>query len=263
MRNDAQNAIQCAQFEALLTDALDGVLARSMVGPFEQHRADCPNCAVMFAEAKAGMELLRGLDEAYPRTNLEHNILVATLGWLPAVQAEAKARPKPETEPGWLKKIFAPVMPVLRPVLQPRFALSAAMAFCSISVALTASGVKLNRLTAASFSPTAIRNGLVQTYSGVSARVERYWYNLRFVYEVESRVRELKNASPQQQQDEDQQQQQQNDQQKKDDRKNQKPPDGADKENKPQRQYAERGRHVMDAKLMLPINLFSNDRRAE
>src|SRR5215470_10913784 len=97
MRNDGQNALQCAQFEALLTDALDGALDSSAAARFDDHRAGCQNCAVIFAETKAGMQLLQGLDDAYPRGNLEHNILVATLGWLPAVQAETKATRKQES----------------------------------------------------------------------------------------------------------------------------------------------------------------------
>jgi len=73
-------------------------------------------------------------------------------------------------------------------VRQPRFAMSFGMAFFSLSVALSVLGVKPADLRSISLRPAAIRH----TYYNTQARVVRYYENIRFVYEVESRVRELK-----------------------------------------------------------------------
>src|SRR5207253_8546926 len=43
--------------------------------------------------------------------------------------------------------------------------------------------------------PSAVVNGTVRTFQETTARVEKYYENLRLVYEIESRVRELKNAA--------------------------------------------------------------------
>ncbi len=71
--------------------------------------------------------------------------------------------------------------------------MSFGMAFFSLSVALSVLGVKPADLRSVSLRPTAIRH----TYYNTQARVVRYYENIRFVYEVESRVRELKrNVTP-------------------------------------------------------------------
>jgi hypothetical protein len=66
--------------------------------------------------------------------------------------------------------------------------MSFGMAFFSLSVALSVLGVKPADLRQVSLRPSAIRH----TYYNTQARVVRYYENIRFVYEVESRVRELK-----------------------------------------------------------------------
>jgi hypothetical protein len=85
------------------------------------------------------------------------------------------------------------MQPIWATVRQPRFAMSFGMAFFSLSVALSVIGVKPADLRQVSLRPTAIRH----TYYNTQARVVRYYENIRFVYEVESRVRELKrNITP-------------------------------------------------------------------
>jgi hypothetical protein len=182
--------MRCAEFEALLTDALDGLLVGAARERFDAHRAECPNCALMYAEAESGLSFLNSLEEVEPPKNLVHNIMVATVG--------AAAPAKAATEPGakWWQKWRTALRPVLGPVLQPRFAMSFAMAFFSISAVLNLSGVKLSKVTAADLRPSALRDAAVRTYYETTARAVRYYDNLRFVYEIESRVRELKNAMP-------------------------------------------------------------------
>jgi len=97
----------------------------------------------------------------------------------------------------WLEHMQASLSGYLEPiwatVRQPRFAMSFGMAFFALSVGLTVAGVKPADLRQISLRPTAIRH----TYYNTQARVVRYYENIRFVYEVESRVRELKrNVAP-------------------------------------------------------------------
>jgi hypothetical protein len=80
------------------------------------------------------------------------------------------------------------MQPIWATVRQPRFAMSFGMAFFSLSVALSVLGVKPADLRQVSLRPAVIRH----TYYNTQARVVRYYENIRFVYEVESRVRELK-----------------------------------------------------------------------
>ena len=65
------------------------------------------------------------------------------------------------------------------------------MAFFSLSVALSVAGVKPSDLKQADLS----RSGLRRTYYTTSARVVKYYENIRLVYEIESRVREFKRVT--------------------------------------------------------------------
>ena len=84
--------------------------------------------------------------------------------------------------------IFSPIIAVAR---QPRFAMSFGMAFFTLSVSLSLAGVKLSDLRHVDLRPSAIR----RTYYETSGRVVKYYENIRFVYEIESRVREFKQAN--------------------------------------------------------------------
>ena len=75
--------------------------------------------------------------------------------------------------------------------LQPKFAMSFAMAFFSISLVLNLAGVKIGNLRHLDLSPNAIVRGAYEA----QGRVVKYYQNIRFVYEIESRVQELKRAT--------------------------------------------------------------------
>jgi hypothetical protein len=80
-------------------------------------------------------------------------------------------------------------------VFEPRLALVAAMAFFSISLTLNLVGVKLTSFRAADLEPQAMRRAVTRQYAQANARVVHYYENLRIVYEVESRVHQLRQAA--------------------------------------------------------------------
>ena len=69
--------------------------------------------------------------------------------------------------------------------------MSFGMAFFSLSISLSLAGVKLSDVRHADLRPSAIK----RTYYETSGRVVKYYENIRFVYEIESRVREFKRAT--------------------------------------------------------------------
>ena len=69
--------------------------------------------------------------------------------------------------------------------------MSFGMAFFSITLILNVAGVRMSTLRSIDLRPSA----LVRTYYEASGRVVKYYENLRFVYELETRVRELKQAA--------------------------------------------------------------------
>ena len=89
----------------------------------------------------------------------------------------------------------ASVVLLRRTVLDPRIALVAAMAFFSIALTLNLAGVKLTKLRAADLEPQSMRRAVTRQYAEANARIVRYYENLRIVYEVESRVHQLRQAA--------------------------------------------------------------------
>jgi hypothetical protein len=65
------------------------------------------------------------------------------------------------------------------------------MAFFTLSVTLSLAGVRLGDLRHLDLRPSAIR----RTYYETSGRVVKYYENIRFVYEIQARVRQFKEAT--------------------------------------------------------------------
>jgi hypothetical protein len=154
----------------------------------------------MLAAAQAGMSWLKALPEIEPPRNLMHNILVATSG-APVAAPIRQAVVRPWR--GWVR----PLAPVFSAIMQPRFALSLGMAFFSVSVLLNVAGIHLTGLRAADLRPSAIQENLTRTYNETTARAVKYYENIRLVYEIESRVREIRNATREEDRHEQHQQQ--------------------------------------------------------
>jgi len=190
MPDQTSNGMQCNEFEALLSDALDGVLRGVELDHFQTHSQSCAICGPLLTEAEAGHNWLKGLTEVEPPASLVGSILASTTGVDTQRLRATEHAPQPqiswlEHAQAWLSGSLEPILVTIR---QPRFAMSFGMAFFSLSVALSVVGVKPADLRQVSLRPAAIRH----TYYNTQARVVRYYENIRFVYEVESRVRELK-----------------------------------------------------------------------
>jgi hypothetical protein len=146
----------------------------------------------MFTAAQAGLRWLKSLEEVEPPRNLMRNILIATSGAHEAEERIAILRPWREKAGGWLAPVVASVYATIR---QPRVALTFAMAFFSISLLLSAVGVDFRDLRRLDLRPSAIQNDLFRGYHQTTARVMRFYDNVRFFQKFEAQVRELKNAA--------------------------------------------------------------------
>jgi hypothetical protein len=220
----------CAQCEAMLADALDGTLSAADQATFNLHMTGCVTCAAMLADAQRGaawMEMLRSPRPEPPAALLER--ILAQTSAQTSVQTSASihsesslsASPAP---PAYIRNpntlLGRPVLvgstPTIRPaaltptnvlpfrsritqglrsigqtMLQPRLAMTAAMAFFSIALTLNLTGVRLSNLRVSDLKPSSLRRTAYET----KARVVRYSDNLRVVYELESRVRDLQRSS--------------------------------------------------------------------
>jgi len=179
MLGETKPGTQCAEFDALLADAIDGTLKGQQRGRFEQHKAECAACSTLFAEVSSGRAWLSEIEEVAPPLNLVHNILAMTSG---AAQEVARSVPQ---QSRWVR-LRREVRMVLAPVLTPRFAMSMGMAFFSITLVLNMAQIRIKDLTP---------HNLSHTFYSSQNKLMRYYENMRLVYEIESRVRNLRNAS--------------------------------------------------------------------
>jgi len=191
MAAETHNDMQCNEFDALLSEALDQRLAGAKLASFQTHAGKCPMCGPLLREAGEGQRWLKSLPEAEPPAYLVNSILAATSG-LDTVRMGRMAIPVGtswlDRARAWMGSVTTPVFAVIR---QPRFAMSFGMAFFSLSITLSLAGVRLADLRHADLRPSAIRRSYYET----SGRVVKYYENIRFVYQIESRVREFKRAT--------------------------------------------------------------------
>lgn len=223
----------CAQCEAMLPDWMDhaegGELSAKDRAAFELHIATCAECSQMLADAQRGAALLEMLKSPRPQPSsaLMDKILAATSGLAAPPKSRvsgALAMPVLDGAQVEIHSVFpanyanpvtgvpaiamgVPVGNVLpfRPasasrfnlkaithtMMQPRLAMTAAMAFFSIALTLNLTGVRLNELSISDLKPSSIR----RTFYQADASVVRYYDNLRVVYELESRVQDLKRSN--------------------------------------------------------------------
>jgi hypothetical protein len=189
MPDQTNNGMQCHEFDALLTDMLDGVLGGAQLDAFQAHARSCSACGPLLAEVEAGRNWLQGLAEVEPRAGLVNSILASTTG---VDSQRLRANVAAPARVGWLERAQAWISngmePIWATVRQPRFAMSFGMAFFSLSVALSMLGVKPADLRQISLRPAAIRH----TFYNTQARVVRYYDNIRFVYELQAAASKIK-----------------------------------------------------------------------
>ena len=214
-----QRPVACAVCEAMLPEAVDGMLSEAEQSAFDRHVAGCVECARELTEAKRGAAWLSMLKSQAPEApaGLLAKILAETTGVVPqntsAVAAPVAevptwvpvARPAAEPQRGFAGLGFVGQWAAFRAqcselflnqstrvMFQPRFAMTAAMAFFSIALTLNLTGVHLRDVRAANFTPSALK----RTVADVDASATRTFQNNRAVYQVESRLSELRSDGP-------------------------------------------------------------------
>ncbi len=188
----------CGQWETLLADALDGRLKPEEETAFAAHKADCPACAALYEEARKGREWLEFLS---PEPDVPSGLLDRILARTGPAQAAgyrlaAGGGSVVPLTPAWQRPGFAGR---LRRFAEPRLMMTAAMAFFSIAMTLSLTGVRLGNLRIGDLRPGAVRSlpGAARSYlerqlSMASTPIIRYYDHLRLVYEVQTTMRDLR-----------------------------------------------------------------------
>jgi hypothetical protein len=188
------NSPACGQWETLLADALDGLLRPEDEATFTSHMAICPHCTALFEEARRGREWLEFLSpEPEVPEGLLDKILAQTgpgqVAGYGLVPGESNVLPM---QPAWQRP---GVVARIHRFAEPRLLMTAAMAFFSIALTLNLTGVRLSDLRLANLRPSAVRSFMERRLTMASTPIVRYYDHLRLVYEVESRMRELRRTT--------------------------------------------------------------------
>ena len=197
-RTNIPSSPACGHWETLLADALDGLLKPEDEAVFTAHMAICPACTALFEDARRGREWLEFLSaEPEVPAGLLDKILAQTgpgqVEGFGLVAGGGNALPMaPRSIPAWQRP---GVVGHVRRFAEPRLLMTAAMAFFSISVTLALTNVRLSNLRLADLRPTAVRSFMERRLTMASTPIIRYYDHLRFVYEVESQMRELRRAT--------------------------------------------------------------------
>jgi len=193
-RTNIPSSPECGQWETLLPDALDGLLSSGDEAIFNAHMVVCPACTELYEESRRGREWLGFLaTEPDVPAGLLDKILaqtgpgqVAGYGLVPG-SGNVLPMPQPWQRPGFMGQV--------RRFAEPRLLMTAAMAFFSIALTLNLTNVRLSSLRLSDLRPASIRSFMERRITMASTPIIRYYDHLRFVYEVESRMRELRRTT--------------------------------------------------------------------
>jgi hypothetical protein len=160
------------EIENLASDYLEGLLEPSEKAAVDAHLTGCTACRELLDDLRGVLELCRVAEDVEPRPWLISRIMQATVG---------------ERKPTWGERIAA----YIRPVLQPRVAYPIAMTVFTFSIIVNAAGLNLRSLQMEDLNPRTWVDRANRQGHLLEARAEKFYYDLRVVYEIESRFRQF------------------------------------------------------------------------
>ena len=194
-------ALDCEEWEALLVDKMDRMgegadLSLAEEAAFVAHSKTCALCGEMLEQAMRGQQWLRLLGESAPVTpvDLLSKILARTTGvgheqdfkiGTAAMAGMVPASQLPSAR--WV----SPVM-VERALHDARLLMTAAMAFFVVALTLSLLGFRLDTVKAAELKPQVLEANMTKQFYGTKKQVVSFYDNLRVVYEVEARMKQLR-----------------------------------------------------------------------
>ena len=216
------NPAACAAWAALLSDAAEDLLSEEQREALDVHVLSCAGCAWELADAQRGaawLALLKGhvpeppahlLSAILERTSQVEGMAAASAPALPGLSTAVGVAAQPQRNVRvWRESWGGPADPGnavgvrgrverwlglsqdLGSLLQPRLAMTSAMAFFSICLTLNLLGVSVRNLHADALGPA----GIQRTVADTGASLVRSFEGIRVVYRVESRVNEWRTAS--------------------------------------------------------------------
>ena len=161
------------ELENLASDYLEELLDTVARVEVEDHLKECEPCRQVIADVRHAMEACKMAEDMEPAPWVISKILVATVG---------------ERKPTLSERISA----FFKPQGRMRLAYTVAMALFSVSVIINAAGLNLRHLTIEDLNPRTWIYRADTSAHLMLARAEKYYYDLRVVIEVQSRLHQFR-----------------------------------------------------------------------
>ncbi len=171
--------MNCTEFESILADYIDGTLGSADSAALEQHASSCTACGAFMADVRGAVAFLKRADEVIPPPALVTRI---------AFQSPTGRTRHPLEKQGWVSRMASKW---LQPILQPRLAMGMAMTVLSFAMLERCTGVQVQHVQPADLNPVRVWAGVEDKALRVKDRTVKYYENLRFVYEIETKLRDL------------------------------------------------------------------------
>jgi len=163
--------MNCAEIEILICDYVDGTLAPAGRADVERHLAECPACTALAHDSWEAVQFIERAAVVEPPQELVSRILFD-----PPWHHQGKS---------WFQRAF-------HAVLQPKFAMSMALTVLSFSMMLP----KMRQLEPSDLAPAQVWAGLEDRAYRVWARTLKFYDNLKFVYQIQTTLREWQQQAP-------------------------------------------------------------------
>jgi Putative zinc-finger len=170
----------CAEVEILLCDYVDGDIRGAQKSALEQHLAECSACAELVQEVQAAVNFIGSAALVEPPAELMTRILhqipagKQSAGWRRAVSGVLGTQLG-----GWFQSI-----------LQPRYVMGMAMTMLSFSMLAKFAGIQPRQLRPADLDPAKIWMSVDDRAHRTWDRAMKSYENLRWVIEIQSRLKE-------------------------------------------------------------------------
>jgi hypothetical protein len=171
----------CADFELLLSDYVDGNVTGEQRLAFEAHAERCTECSELRRDVSLAVSFVARAAEVTPPPELITRIVYhAPRG---RIRDDAEYR-------GFFSRTFSQW---LQPMLQPRVAMGMAMTILSFAMLGRCTGFRVQEIKPSDLNPKLVWNGLEDKAYRSWDRTVKYYENLRVVYEIETRLKDIRN----------------------------------------------------------------------
>jgi hypothetical protein len=173
----------CAHLEIALCDYLDGTLSPAEKAEVERHLSECAACAEMARDASSAMAFIERVADVEPPPQL-----VTRMFAIPGMR-EARVSVRHGIQ-GWFRNL-------VQPMLQPRMVMGLSLTILFFGMMARCAGIPGRQLSPADLNPSRVLAGLEDRAHRGWERSVKFYENLRFVYQIQSRLREWRDQQDQ------------------------------------------------------------------